>query len=64
MSKAKRQFVGFDAQPEHLQFLEAGARILGSKAAVIRAVLDEAMAQGMTFGVRVDPAAARKAGDA
>jgi hypothetical protein len=63
MAKAKRQFVGFDAQPEHLKWLEIGARVLGSKAAVIRAVLDEAMAQGMTFGART-VADARKAGGA
>lgn len=64
MAKQKRRFVGFDAAAEHLTFLDAGARILGSRAAVVRAVLDEAMAQGMTFGARVGPSAVRKAGGA
>lgn len=43
-------------------FLEAGARILGTKAAVVRAVLDEAMARGVEFGAVFVPDRARKTG--
>lgn len=60
----EEMFVGFRADAKLVQWLEVGARVMGSKSAVLRAVLGEAMAQGMTFGAKVRPEAVRKAGGA
>lgn len=63
MKERKRRFVGFDVDEKQWAFLEAAARKLGNKPKAMRAVLDFAMAEGVTFA-KPGPAAVRKAGGA
>jgi len=58
MTKTKRPFVGFNPTDAQLTWLRAAADSLGgprSVAGVVRALIDDAMERGMTFG-RVLPA--------
>lgn len=43
-------------------YLDVGKRTLGTRSAVIRAVLDQALAAGLTFGARITRDVARKGG--
>lgn len=63
MAKQARQFAGVRLDPAQKKWLAVGARILGSESAVIRAVIDEAMARGLTFGAVV-PESIRRTGGA